>query len=207
MVTFKKLLPFFAFISTVFMLLTLNDSGHLYFLLSFTFFISVVCSWFYLRIYFDISPWFYNKEKKSKIGFKYAFLLCYVIVSWLLIIDNELSETRSLSFTNAKNYSCAHCDGIGERINQLTGKYGKCGTCKGTNQVSKQESGQYIKEYSNSNDPILNNSNVNSENAYPCPECSGLGLSTDVSENGMSQSQCVLCNGSGKVNQGVYESY
>lgn len=56
------------------------------------------------------------------------------------------SETKTeQTITIGSNYDCPHCYGTGQRVNNVTGIKGKCSSCGGDGQVSKDEYGHLSK--------------------------------------------------------------
>lgn len=50
------------------------------------------------------------------------------------------SETKTeQTITIGSNYDCPHCYGTGQRVNNVTGIKGKCSSCGGDGEVSKDE--------------------------------------------------------------------
>lgn len=88
-------------------------------------------------------------------------------------------------------------------MNEVTGNYGKCGSCKGTGKVSKWELEHYSNSSTNSTVPTENNTDA----TYNCPRCGGTGAETNMSGDGMGQTSCSLCQGKGKVDQWTYDNF
>lgn len=111
------------------------------------------------------------------------------------------SQREPINISAQDSFPCVHCNGMGNRMNQLTGEFGICASCSGTGKVDQFRNDQNVKEYS------AESVSVTLENNYTCPRCGGLGLETTITDYGMNQTQCVICNGSGKVNEWIYENY
>lgn len=138
----------------------------------------------------------------------FIFFLCFLVL-YLIGCNESPVERNSESTeipaaensTSNQTYTCVHCDGTGKRVNQLTGVYGKCASCDDTGKVDQFKHDHFVKEHESSTNAIQ------SENIYPCPRCGGAGLQTNITDSGMSQITCMLCQGTGKVNQWTYENF
>lgn len=132
-----------------------------------------------------------------------SLLVLYLLGCQVSPIERN-SETTEIpaaeNSASSENYTCIHCDGTGKRVNQLTGAYGKCASCDGTGKVDQFKHDHFVKEHESEAKTIQ------SENTYPCPRCGGAGLKTNITDSGMNQITCTLCQGTGKVNQWTYEN-
>jgi len=159
-----------------------------------------------------LPKWLINEQKtppKTKLShmriliLTLSFLVLYLI-GCQVSPNEKKSETTEIPATenSAANetYTCVHCDGTGKRVNQLTGTYGKCASCDGTGKVNQYKHDHSVKQH----EPSANS--TQSDNTYNCPRCGGAGLQTNITDSGMEQSNCTLCQGTGKVNQWTYEN-
>ena len=71
---------------------------------------------------------------------KISFLFCIIFISLILSscgdTSNESSESGNTT-EEATHDVCPHCNGAGERVNNMTGAYGVCNSCQGKGIVPK----------------------------------------------------------------------
>ena len=67
-----------------------------------------------------------------------TFLMFFTLLMWSN--NNYKSPYRkSAKIYSSSSYSCPHCDGSGNRINNLTGQYGDCSSCGGDGKVTEEQ--------------------------------------------------------------------
>lgn len=204
----KKFLPLVTVLSLMGLFLNSYNRNHPFTALFTILTLSLFVGWLMMLIYYFVCSKFYNKENRLQIKFKHTFMIAIILVSVQYIIDtygarentDQSSSVETSHNSNAKIQDCPHCGGTGQRMNQITGTFGKCASCKGSGKVSQWQSDHYT----NDNSPA---SDGQSDLLYTCPKCAGLGQQTDVSGDGMGQTSCDLCQGRGKVNQWTYENF
>jgi len=82
---------------------------------------------------------------KKKILFGFAIL----IISSLLVFqvgcsgkksnNKSSSDSKVTTESSQSSYDCPHCNGSGERINNVTGEYTTCSSCGGDGKVTKEQ--------------------------------------------------------------------
>ncbi len=171
-----------------------DSAGTIFFMLGLNFILALPLT---VAIAFVFSYIYRLSKSKQGISFKPIYFFSTVLVILITLIPRSPNSPskQSTSTYSEKTYVCPHCKGSGERINMLTYKLGQCASCAGTGRINQFQHDHY------------SNDNENNENLFTCPRCGGTGNQTNMDGSGMSQSTCILCQGSGKVNQRIYEHF
>lgn len=88
----------------------------------------------------------HKKKSKKIISYSIAAILFFGLFKFCNSIDWNNRPSYSAPSNSSKDddiystdysYTCKHCGGNGQRLNQLSGEYGRCSSCQGRGKVNK----------------------------------------------------------------------
>ena len=91
-----------------------------------------------------IIGWVYHKISDHTLG--KTVLMCGIAVAGLMAVykygstlppEGSSYSGSSSSSSSDMTYTCKHCEGKGNRYNNVTGAYGKCASCGGAGRVNQ----------------------------------------------------------------------
>jgi len=157
----RKALPLIAIIAVAAIFLRQHNRDYpiaAVFMISFS---AIVLGFVSVLVYYIVCSKLLHIDNKWELKFKHFAMIALILMSLSITVDSPkpnadgsypgekpfkaVDENGWESHANdPKTVFCPHCNGTGQRINNLTGENGKCSSCGGSGMVSKWQSDHYI---------------------------------------------------------------